>query len=149
MKVSDHFSLEELCESEIAMRKGIDNTLPDDMLQNIRLLAAGLERVRYVLKVPVYISSGYRCPELNKAVGGSTSSDHMKAQAADFTAPAHGTPAKIAQTLEDAREFIQFKQLIQEGRWVHISFDDTHPARMETLTAHFDKGGVSYTRGLA
>jgi hypothetical protein len=83
-----------------------------------------LEAVRVRLGcAPVLISSGYRSPAVNAAVGGSRNSQHMTGQAADFTAPRFGSPAEVVAALVDSG--VEYDQLILEfGRWVHISFAD-------------------------
>ena len=145
MNLTEHFTLEELCYSEYATRRGIDNRPSDSVLSRLRVLADGLERVRAVLGVPINISSGYRCGPLNLAIGGAENSAHVKGNAADFIAPAFGNPREIATII--SKSGIKFDQLIQEGRWVHISFDER--MRNETLTATFINGKANYTEGLA
>jgi hypothetical protein len=121
MNLSPHFTLEELTASETAARRGIDNTPPQAVIARLRHTAMGLEAVRIRLGAPVIISSGYRSPELNLAVGGSTNSDHMTGDAVDFICPGFGAPSTIVSALKDAG--IEFDQLIEEfGRWVHMSF---------------------------
>jgi len=118
--LSDHFTLEELTFSQTAARKGIDNKPSAGALKNLGRLAAALEEVRALLGgVSIVISSGYRSPELNKAVGGSKSSAHMEGLAADFTAPAAGTVLQVARKI--AASDVAYDQLIYEyGNWVHI-----------------------------
>lgn len=128
-----HFTIEELIASDYAARHGIDNTPNDQVLENLQMLAEGLERVRSVLSVPIYVSSGYRCAKLNSAIGGARDSQHMQGLAADFTAPEFGTPYEIAEAIENAKQIIGYDQLILEfRRWVHISFADE--PRMQVLT---------------
>lgn len=145
MKLSDYFTLEELTHSEIAVRRGLDNTAPPDVLPHLVLLAQALDKVRKVLGVPVIISSGYRSVEINKAVGGVATSAHCQGWAADFIAPAFGTPQEVATAIKGAG--IPFDQLIYEGTWCHLSIA---PAmRGNVLTAHFRPGGVAYSEGIA
>lgn len=145
MNLSAHFTLAELIASDTAIRKGIDNTPPADVLARLGVLAEGLERVRAVLAVPMHINSGYRCPALNRAIGSAPGSAHVKGDAADFVAPDFGNPRAVAKAI--AESGIAFDQLIQEGAWVHISFA---PAmRREVLTAEFTNGLATYSRGLA
>ena len=144
-KLSEHFTLEELTFSATAQRKQIDNKPPAEVLENMKRLAAGLEEVRAVLgNKPMRINSGYRSPELNRAVGGARLSAHMAGYAADFVCPDFGSPLKIVKAL--AATGIQFDKLIQEGTWVHISF--APEARRQLLTAHFGPNGTSYTAGV-
>ena len=145
IKLSEHFTLEELTFSATAQRKQIDNKPPAEVLDNMKRLAAGLEEVRAALgNKPMRINSGYRSPKLNRAVGGARLSAHMAGYAADFVCPDFGSPLKIVKAL--AATGIQFDKLIQEGTWVHISF--APEARRQMLTAHFGPNGTSYTAGV-
>jgi Peptidase M15 len=143
-RLTDHFTLRELTFSSTALRLGIDNTPTDAIIANLRILAQGLERVRALLGHPMHIDSGYRCEALNAAVRGSTTSAHLRGYAADFVCPGYGAPLKIVQAV--LRSGIAFDQCIEEGTWVHISFDPR--LRNEVLTAHFGPGGTTYTRGV-
>lgn len=120
--LSTHFTLEELCDSQTAARQGIDNTPDARTIEALKLTCYGLEEVRKELgDKPILISSGYRSPALNKAVGGQQSSQHLLGQAVDFTCPSFGTPKEIVDRLKESA--IQFDQVILEfNRWVHISF---------------------------
>lgn len=124
MKLTPHFSLEELIFSSTAIARGINNSLPNELMPNIKKLAQGLEDVREVLGYPIMVSSGYRSPELNKAVGGAKSSSHMLAEAADFNCEKFGSIHEICRAI--IKSGIKFDQLIKEsnGRsvWVHIGF---------------------------
>ena len=149
MHLTEHFTKEELTFSETAVRKGIDNTPDLDTLDNLTLLAGMLERVRAILRYPITISSAYRSPKLNTAIGGSKSSAHMKGLAADFRCPEFGTPKEICHRLRQEAARIGFEQLINEQRWVHISAPQfaSEPS-LQVLTAHFCNGPVTYTEGL-
>jgi len=85
-QLSPHFYLEELTASSKAKALKIDNTPSPEILENLKALALALEMIRSVCGEPLKISSGYRCPALNKAVGGAVSSQHVKGYAADFSA---------------------------------------------------------------
>jgi Peptidase M15 len=143
MTLSPHFTLEELVFSSTAVRLGIDNTPSEEVIAHLRVLADGLERVRSLLGHPMNIDSGYRCDVLNAAVRGSKTSAHLEGYAADFTCPGFGTPLEIVKLITGST--VAFDQCIQEGTWVHISFDPR--LRREVLTAHFGNGGVTYTQG--
>ena len=146
MTLTDHFTIEELTRSQTAHDKGIDNTLPAELLPNLTVLAHGLEHVRAILNAPLHINSGYRCLALNTAVNGSKTSAHMEAYAADFTCPQFGTPLEIVRAI--IRAGVKFDQCIQEGNWVHISFDPR--MRQRVMTAHFDAvGKPTYTGGIS
>ena len=124
MRLSENFSLEELTASEMAARKNIDNRPSEEVIDNLKRLAAALQEVRALLNHrAILISSGYRSPELNQAVGGSATSDHCKGLAADFICPSYGTPNDIVRAI--AASGLSFKQVIREfDRWVHLSIPE-------------------------
>jgi hypothetical protein len=133
MNLTPHFSLEEMTASETAVRQGIDNTPPEFAFLNLNRLCRELEKVRSLLGEQVItITSGYRCPELNKAIGGSSASHHMIGLAADFICPSFGNPLEICHKIAGSE--IEYDQLIHEfGIWIHIGFDDN--PRHQNLTA--------------
>lgn len=142
MQLSKHFSLEEMTVTQI---RGANNTPPDALIPALRDTAERMEAVRDLLGHPIIVSSGYRSPEVNKAVGGAPTSAHIGGRAVDFICPGAGTPKEVAAQI--AASLIDFDQCIQEGTWVHVSFDPK--MRGEVLTAHFDNGKTTYTKGLA
>lgn len=146
MRLSEHFTLAEFEFSQTAIRHGIDNRLPPELYDNARRTAALLEEARAILQKPIHISSGYRCPELNLRIGGAGKSAHMEALAADFVAPAFGTPLEITEVL--AASLKDFDQLIFEGTWVHIGLMNGPHQRREVLTAKFDRGRARYLPGI-
>ena len=122
MNLSKNFSLSELTKSETAIRKDIDNTPSNEVLSNLTTLCnMVLQKVRDSHGV-VTITSGYRSPELNKAIGGSTTSDHCKGCAADFEVPGLDNK-QLALWIEDN---LIFKQLIYLYSWnsdlLHLPF---------------------------
>ena len=143
-QVTEHFSYEELTHSDTAEAKGIANIPGPDVAPNLMALAAGLEQVRALLEVPMHINDGYRCLELNEALHGAAHSAHETCFAADFICPGYGAPIDIVKALQASD--IKFDQVIQEGSWVHISFDPR--MRQQTLTAHFADGKVTYSLGV-
>ena len=148
MNLTEHFTLQELCFSSLAVRRRIDNAPNPDQLANLTVLAQSLERIRKVLGHPMHIDSGFRSVKLNIAVGGSKTSAHMDGRAADFVCPAFGSPIDVAVAIQDAS--VPFDQLIYEGTWVHFAIPapDKEP-RGDVLTAHFTQGGTTYTDGIA
>lgn len=122
MQLSKNFSLAELVHSDTAKSRGIDNSLPPYLMRNIKALAERLQLIRDALGVHIAISSGYRCQELNKAVGGSKNSQHQLALAADIHA--NGYSAQELFNVISNSNF-GFDQLILERvggkEWVHIS----------------------------
>ena len=143
MKLTDHFTLAEVEFSDTAIRKGIDNSLPPELMDNVRRQAELMERVRYELNAPIYINSWYRCHELNAAIGGSSKSVHPLGLACDFRSP-FGTPLEVCRALVGK---LDYDQLIEEGTWTHIGLS-LAPLRHEVLTARFTNGKAVYTLGL-
>ncbi len=123
--MSVHFTIQELVRSKKAVELKIDNTPPAAVMPNLLFTMAGAERIRAFLEFPMIISSGYRCPELNKAVGGSENSQHMAGGAIDFTCPGYGDPERIAKVLIPMRFILGIDQMILENNWVHVSFSLT------------------------
>ena len=144
--MTPHFSLEELTFSDTAVRLGINNNVTDPtLLSNLHDLAVGLEQIRNLLNAPLHINSGYRCLLLNGAVKGSINSAHMQGWAADFTCRLFGTPLEIVK--EIVKEGIKVDQIIQEGAWVHVSFNPQ--MRNLVMTATFNKFGTpTYSTGV-
>jgi hypothetical protein len=132
MNLSPHFTLDELV---VTQHRGIDNDPPLEIVANLKRTALLLEAVRMRLGVPVIVSSGYRCPELNKAVGGQPTSQHMTGQAADFIAPAFGNPVTVASALHECRDVLYDQLIIEFGRWVHISWSDNPRRQALTIDA--------------
>ncbi len=144
MNLSEHFTLEEMTASEIAIRKNLDNTPPEQIIENLTELALSLERIRGILNHPIRITSGYRSVKVNAAIGGSPTSAHCMGYAADFVCPEFGTPQEIAKAIISVG--IPFDQLIYEGTWVHFSIDER--MRGQVLTAYFGGSKVTYINGI-
>lgn len=122
MKLSANFSLEEFTASETAERRRLDNSLPPELLMTAQNTAEMMEKIRAVLgDNPINITSGYRSPEVNRAIGSGDSSDHIKAMAVDFKCPAYGTPKAVALHLADKIDSLGIGQVIYEHTWVHVS----------------------------
>lgn len=126
--MTPNFSLEEFVASDTAARKGIDNRLPEHLMPASLATLEMMERIRARLslvagrEIPVLITSGYRSPALNMAVGGSSTSDHCRACAVDFKAPAFGRPFDVCKELAPHVSALGIGQLIHEfGTWVHVS----------------------------
>jgi hypothetical protein len=144
MQLSNHFSLAEMTASEVATRKGLDNTPPPDVIENLKLLCVYLERVRDLLSAPLIVHSGYRSVKVNTAVGGSPSSAHTKGLACDFIAPEFGTPQEVCKMILESN--IAYDQLIFEQSWTHFAIGDN--MRKLVLTAHFESGKAIYSPGI-
>lgn len=118
-----NFTKDELIRSRIAQERGIVNVPPPLVLVALDFTLAGCERIRAALGGnPMVISSGYRSPELNAAVGGSKTSQHMLGQAVDFTCPKFGDPQEVVKRLAPMMRLLGIDQLILERGWVHASF---------------------------
>ncbi len=123
MNLSDHFSLEEATRSDTATRLGISNQPNTQQLENMKVAAIGMEKLRELLASPINVNSWIRLPEVNVAVGGSKVSSHMDGWAIDFVCKGFGTPLEVCKAIEKSN--IKFDQMIYEfgdKGWTHISF---------------------------
>ena len=137
------FTLAELTASNTAKRLGIENQPTGETLSNLRKTAHNLVKVKEQLFYsPVIVNSGYRSPELNKHIPGSSdTSAHTLGWAADIVCPAYGTPFRVAAKIADSG--IKFDQLIYEyGSWVHISFDPRMRQQILTIDKTGTKAGL-------
>ena len=138
MKLSPHFSLEELTHSDIAVRLGIDNTPTVEIIDNLTFLAGELEYVRDILGHPMLVSSGFRCNALNDHLGSKRTSSHTKGLAVDFICPSFGNPHSVVSAIVMAN--INYDQVILEyDRWVHLSFKQVDPRKQALI---IDKKGA-------
>lgn len=129
MNLSKNFTLEELVKSLTAMRLGITNKPQEHIINNLKILVDNiLQPLRDHFNKFIFVSSGYRCPMLNEAVGGSLSSDHMRGLAVDIDQDNKGkiTNRQIFDYIKDNMEFTQliweFGDKDNPG-WVHVSYD--------------------------
>jgi len=121
MNLTKNFSLIELTSSETAVRKGIDNTPSQEVVNNLKTLCdCVMQPLRDWYGKPINITSGYRSPKLNKAIGGSTTSDHCYGQAIDFTLPKEDYEEVFSWIIKN----VPFDQAINEFnfQWIHVSF---------------------------
>lgn len=118
-----YFTVAEFVKSDTADRRAIDNRLPKELLPNVQALVNNvLDPLREAYGKPIRVNSGFRCPALNKAVGGSATSDHMTGRAADITG---GSPKENKRLFYLIQELgLPFDQLIDEKHfsWVHVSY---------------------------
>lgn len=156
-QLSTHFYLSELTQSRTAARRGIDNTPSEKIRNQLKEATQQLfQPMRDLLGKPVLVSSGYRCPALNRAIGGAKNSTHMHGYAIDFTCPAFGTPRQIVEFLHTAlaKQGIKFDQIILEfpdtaSSWVHIGYKSADGRqRGQILTAKRIKGKTMYLQGI-
>ena len=152
MKLTQNFSLSELTRSQTATRKGIVNQPDDEQLANLVALCENvLQPIRDHFGKPLRISSGLRVPELNAAIGGSTTSDHCKGMAADIEVPPIDN-LELARWVEGSG--LAFRQLILEyydgtpdSGWIHVSYNPADNKR-QVLTATKQGGKTVYLPGL-
>ena len=141
-----YFTITELSKSSTASRLGIKNEPNATEKKNLEALIENvLDPLREAYGKPIIVNSGFRCPKLNKAVGGSSTSQHMYAQAADIRS--------VQDTVEENKKIydliislkLPFDQLINEYNydWVHVSYGPKH--RRTKLKATRSNGKTIYT----
>lgn len=137
MHLTQNFTLEELTVSETAARHGIDNVPKEGSQErkNLERTAEVMELVRTILGGrPIFITSGYRGPKVNKAVGGSKNSAHLSGLAVDFACPDFGVPIEVCKALEPHMKELGIDQLIHEyATWVHLGLSAADP-RHQAMT---------------
>lgn len=140
MKLTPNFTLEELTQSEMAERKGLDNTPNADVKANLVRLAKFLEEIRRVLGRPIMVNSAYRSPEVNTAIGSKPTSQHCIGCAADIKVPGL-TPDNIVK--EIIKTNLEYDQLIREfDSWVHISIPNKFADKPRKQVLIIDKAGT-------
>ena len=147
--ISKHISDKEGVYSITAMRRGIDNTPNEEQRINMELLALKVfEPIREWVGGPIRINSFFRCKALNKAIGGSTTSQHCKGQAMDIDDG--GCKKTNAEMYEWIKENLDFDQMIWEfgddknPNWVHISYVSPEENRNRCLKAYRENGKTKY-----
>ena len=122
-----HFTIAELTRSTTAQLRGIDNTPSQQVIKNLTALVDNvLDPLREAWGAPIHVNSGYRCPALNKAVGGVPASQHMLGEAADITA---GSKVKNQRLYRLLRQLdLPVDQAINEHdfSWIHVSHGPRH-----------------------
>ena len=141
MKLSEHFSLEELTASSTATRLGIDNSATPDEITKLQWLAGCLEPVRALLG-PLHVDSAKRCLELNRALKSKDTSQHVKCEAADLKSLAGLTPSEMCHKVMASD--IPYDQVILEfDEWMHLSFTQGEPRHMAlTIDASGTRVGI-------
>ena len=152
MKLTANITLDELCKSQVAERKGIQNNPNPQQIENIKALAVNvLQPVRSQFNKPLIISSGFRCAELCVAIGSSINSQHTafdESAAADFEIPGVDN-RELALWIKNE---LEFDQLILEfyrdneptSGWILCSYS-TNQNRQQSLRAKRVDGKVVYT----
>jgi len=145
IQFTQNFSLYELLESQQATRKGITEQFepPVEIVAHLEGLCKNiLQPLRDELKIPIKISSGYRCPRVNKAIGGAAKSQHLSGFAADIQCFTLGNETLLKRI---AAMKLPFDQMINEFNyaWVHVSYDAAKN-RKQVLEVYKDNGVTKY-----
>ena len=146
VKISDHITLKEALRSNTARRLGIENMPDNDTLITMQITAEHIfEPLRNNFNEPIYISSFYRSPELNTAIGGSSRSQHCLGEAIDIDdVYGNKTNAEMYNWIKDN---LNFDQMIWEfgtdmnPNWVHVSYVSEEDNRNKCLKAYKDDMG--------
>ena len=149
--LSKNFSLSELTKSEMAVRKDIDNTPPLQVIENLEDLVNNILQPLREKLGPVMVTSGYRSPKLNTAIGGSPTSDHCLGMAADIEVLGKDNK-ELAHYIRDNFKFTQlilefYTDGVADSGWVHVSYDKDD-LKCEVLTAKKVNGKTVYTKGV-
>ena len=147
--ISEHISYKEGVRSNTATRLGIDNTPNNEQLDCMEKIAEEVfEPLRAYVGGPIKINSFFRCPELNKAIGGSSKSQHCKGQAMDIDDTlGRMTNAEMYHWIKD---YLDFDQMIWEfgdddnPDWVHVSYVSPEENRNRCLKAYREDGKTKY-----
>jgi hypothetical protein len=148
MKLSEHLDLSEVTRSDMAKRRGLSNMPTPEHIENFKILAENIfEPIRKHFGVPIFVSSGYRSKELNKAIGGATSSQHLLGQALDLDMDGAKNGVTNKMVFDYIKENLNFDQLINEFdySWVHVSYNPSGKQRKQILNAVKVGGKTSYT----
>ena len=152
LPISEHISYAEATRSQTAQRMGIENVPNAVHLAAMRLVAAVcFEPARKHVGGPILVTSFFRSLELNKAIGGANTSQHMRGEAMDIKAP-DGAKYTTADVFRYIRKNCEFDQLIWEfgdernPDWVHVSFSLARNNRNEVLTAKKENGKTVYEK---
>ena len=125
-----YFTFTEFERSDTATKFAIDNSMPESAKKNVaELVDKVLDPLREAWGKPIIVTSGYRCPELNKAVGGAKTSHHLSGMAADISTGNKADNRKLFELVQKLD--LPFTQLIDESNftWVHISLDPANVKR--------------------
>lgn len=141
-----YFTIDELTRSSEAKRRGIDNTPPQSATANLKALVENiLDPLREMWGKPIKVNSGYRCPKLNAAVGGSSQSSHMSGYAADITTGTQKANGELLELLMGSG--LPYTKVIDEQycSWIHITFIEGKPRR-ENIKAVKKNGKWIYSK---
>lgn len=145
-QLSKHFSLQEMINSGTASRLGLDNTPNEEQIENLKALCENiLEPLReYYESRPIIITSGFRSPQLSKAIGSSENSQHCKGEAVDFEIPGFDN-RQVAAHIKNNFDFDQliseyYEDGIPDSGWIHVSFKRDGTNRKQSLTKNKGEG---------
>lgn len=131
--ITQNFTLEEYQRSSTAEKYKINNIVPPKYKDNMNRVLSLLQVIRDAWGGPIIISSGYRCPELNKKVGGASNSDHVYGAAVDFHTVSNSKEENhklwnMITCMNTLKKLPQFRQLINEynDKWIHISVNNDY-----------------------
>jgi len=138
-KISKHISYKEGTHSNTATRRRIRNEPNEEQLQAMKLLAKKVfEPVRVHFDTPIRVNSFFRSVALNKAIGGSSTSQHCKGESVDIDATGNITNKQLFDYIKDNLEFDQLIWEFGTNRnpdWVHVSYTDKRENRRQVLKA--------------
>ena len=144
LKAGQYFSIHEIIYSATAEKENIFNLPTDEkIINNLNELISFLDALREAWGSAIRVGSGYRCPQLNKAVGGSTTSVHMIGLAADLT-PVNGKTDDFFEFVKNylLSNNIPFDQIIDEHsgkkHWVHIGLKNTKGLQRKQVKGYKD-----------
>ena len=126
-----YFTFNELTYSATARQRGIRNEPDEAQKENLRKLVENLlDPIRERWGKPILVSSGFRSPQLNKAVGGVRNSEHLTGCAADITLSSRMDNELLFKMIRNQKD-LMWRQLINEGkgRWIHISYNEADNKR--------------------
>ena len=126
-----YFTFNELTYSATARQRGIRNEPDETQKENIRKLVENLlDPIRERWGKPILVTSGFRSPQLNKAVGGVRNSEHLTGCAADITLSSRMDNERLFKMIRNQKD-LMWRQLINEGkgRWIHISYNEADNKR--------------------
>jgi len=146
MKLGKYFSLNEMTKSQTAIRKGIDNMPGEKELEALKQLVQHvLDPVREHFAKPVTVNSGFRSVKLNRAIGGSSRSQHCKGEASDIeivTVSNYELACWIRDNLEFDQLILEYHDRdIPDSGWVHVSWKSPKKNRKQVLT--INKNGTT------
>jgi len=154
IKLTQNFCLDEFTISQVAERHGYKNIPNEKQIENLRLLCVNvLQPLREIIKVPIFINSGFRCFDVNAAVGGKSNSQHLDGKAADIIVPS----MNLSDVFNIIIAKLNYDQLIWEfGKpprldkrgepsWIHVSFNGGNN-RKDVLLSKRVNGKTVYER---